>query len=89
MHAQPNPGRVTGHVSVKRRKSGDQFYVKYRLPDGHQVQRRLGPAWVGPGRPPAGHYTRRTAREALQAILADARRGTLAGMETTLSLIHI
>ena len=83
MHAQPNPGRVTGHVSVKRRKSGDQFYVKYRLPDGRQVQRRLGPAWVGPGRPPAGHYTRRTAREALQAILADARRGTLAGMETT------
>ncbi len=83
MHSQPKPGRVTGHVSIKRRKSGDQFYVKYRLPDGRQVQRRLGAAWTGPGRPPAGHYTRRTAREALQAILADARRGTLAGMETT------
>ena len=29
---------------------------------------------------PAGHYTERTAREALDAILTDARRGTLAGV---------
>jgi hypothetical protein len=35
-------------------------------------------AWFGHGRPPAGHYTERTAREALEATLTDARRGTLA-----------
>ena len=75
--------RVSGHVSLKRRKCGAQFYVKYRLPDGRQVQRILGPAWEGAGRPPAGHYTRRTAKEALQDLLADARRGTLPGMTTT------
>lgn len=42
------------------------------------MQKLLGPAWAGHGRPPAGHYTERTAEDALQQILADARRGTLA-----------
>jgi integrase len=45
------------------------------------VQKRLGPRWSERGRPPAGHYTDRTADEALQELLADARRGTLAGAE--------
>jgi integrase len=76
-------GNVTGHVSLVKRKRGSKWYAKYRLPDGRQVQRRLGPAWERPGRPPEGHYTRRAAEEALQAILADARRGTLEGMSRT------
>jgi integrase len=71
---------VSGHVSVRKGKRGDVFYVKYRLPDGRQVQQRLGPAWTKAGRPPQGFYTRRTAELALAAILTDARRGTLAGM---------
>ncbi len=70
--------RVTGHVSLKQRQRGPVWYVKYRLADGRQVQRLLGPAWTERSRPPAGYYTRRTADEALQALLADARRGTLA-----------
>ena len=81
------PGRqaVSGHVRKRRRKRppGDVYYLKYRLPDGRQVQKRLGPAWAGPGRPPTGHYTERTAHEALEAVLTDARRGTLAGMHRT------
>jgi integrase len=79
----PQVNRVSGHVSLVERQRGDQFYVKYRLPDGRQVQKRLGPAWEGPGRSPAGYYTRRTAEEELQAILADARRGTLLGATST------
>jgi integrase len=67
---------ATGHVKLVRRKRGDQWYVKYRQPDGRQVERKLGPAWTGSGRPPAGQYTRRTAEEALEAILTDVRRGT-------------
>ncbi len=59
------------------------MYPKYRLPDGRQVQRRLGPAWSGKGRPPGGHYTRRMAQDALHEVLADARRGTLAGAVRT------
>jgi integrase len=66
--------RATGHVKLVERKPGDQWYVKYRRPDGRQVERKLGPAWTGNGRPPAG-YTRRTAEEALQDILTDLRRG--------------
>jgi integrase len=75
--------RVSGHVKRAKRKRGDQWYVKYRPPDGRQVQKRLGPVWDGPGRPPEGFYTRRTAEEALQAILVDARRGTLAGLPSS------
>jgi hypothetical protein len=72
-----NGSRVTGHVRLVQRKRRPQWYVKYRLANGRQVQRHLGPAWTDKGRPPAGHYTERMAEEALQAILTDARRGTL------------
>ncbi len=57
--------------------------VKYRLPDGRQVQRRLGPAWTERGRPPTGYFTKRTAQAALREILDEARKGTLAGMVRT------
>lgn len=53
--------------------------VKYRLPDGQQVQKLLGPAWMERGRPPDGHYTRKTAEAELRRLLTDAERGTLAG----------
>ena len=68
--------RVTGHVFLVDRKAGPQWYAKYRLPSGEQLQQRLGPAHTGRGRCPAGHLTERTAKDALNAILADARRGT-------------
>jgi len=64
-----------------QRQRGPVFYLKYRLADGRQVQVMLGPKWTERGRPPAGYFTQRTAEEALQELLADARRGTLAGAE--------
>jgi len=71
--------RVTGHVKRVQRKRGPVFYLKYRLADGRQVERLLGPEWpANRGRPPEGYFTPRTAQEALDAILTDARRGTLA-----------
>jgi integrase len=69
--------RITGHVSLKQRRGGALWYVKYRLADGRQVQKVLGPAWANKGRPKDGYYTRKTAEESLQALLADARRGIL------------
>ena len=33
--------------------------MKYRLPDGRQVQKKLRPAWTERGRPPAGYFTKR------------------------------
>jgi integrase len=74
---------VSGHVFRVERKRGPQWYVKYRLPDGRQAQKRLGPAWAQRGRPPLGYFTKRTAEAALDEILADARRGCLAGSVRT------
>jgi integrase len=61
------------------RARGPVWYAKYRLPDGHQVQKRIGPAWTERGRPPTGYYTKRTAEAWLRDVLDEARRGTLTG----------
>jgi integrase len=71
--------RVSGHVRLVQRKTGARWYGKWRGPDGVQVQKMLGDAWEDKGRPPAGYLTERMAKERLQEILADARRGTLEG----------
>jgi integrase len=69
--------QVSGHVKTVTRRRGDQWYAKYRLPSGKQIQKRLGPAWNERSRPPAGYFTRKTAQAALDAILTDARRGEI------------
>src|SRR3954470_3213497 len=74
---------MSGHVYLVERQRGTQWYVKYRLPDGRQVQKRLGPAWTGRGRPRAGYLTRRSAQVCLDEILAQARAGVLPGMVRT------
>lgn len=81
--ATPHSERASGHVTVRRGKRGAVYYAKYRLRDGRQVQQRIGPAWTGRGRPPEGFFTQRTAEVELEAILTDARRGTLEGMRRT------
>jgi hypothetical protein len=43
---------VSGHVRLVKRARGDQFYVKYRLRSGRQIQKRFGPVWKERGRPP-------------------------------------
>ena len=82
----PSPllrGMVTGHVFRVSRKRGPQWYAKYRLPDGRQVQKKIGPAWTGRGRPAAGWFTKRTAQAWLDDVLVLARRGELPGMVHT------
>jgi hypothetical protein len=59
------------------RVRGPAWYAKYRLPDGRQVQKKLGPAWTAwteRGRPPAGWFTKRTAEAWLRDVLDQARR---------------
>jgi integrase len=73
----------TGHVLRREGKRGAVWYAKYRLPDGRQVQKRLGPAWSGRTRPAAGFVTKRLAEQWLADTLADARRGTLPGLVRT------
>jgi integrase len=75
---------VSGHVFRRvGKRSGPVWYAKYRLPDGRQVQRRIGPAWTDRGRPAAGFFTKRTAEAWLRDILDQARAGTLPGMVRT------
>lgn len=66
-----------------RSKARSPVYAKYRLPDGRQVQKKVGPAWTGRGRPPAGYFTKRTAEDWLRDTLDAARRGTLPGAVRT------
>ena len=77
------PDEPSGHVFRVERKRGPQWYAKYRLPDGRQVQRRIGAAWLGRGRPAAGYYTKRAAEEWLRDVIDQARRGTLPGQVRT------
>jgi integrase len=75
--------RPTGHVFRLERVRGPVWYAKYRLPDGRQVQKKLGPAWTGRGRPADGYFTKRTAEDWLARTLEQARRGELPGMVRT------
>jgi integrase len=82
---QPDLNRaISGHLRLREGKRGATWYAKYRgparLPDGSliwkQTEARIGPAWTkGGGRPPDGHFTRRTAQDWLEAKLTDLRRG--------------
>jgi len=74
---------ISGHVFRVEGKRRPVWYAKYRLPDGRQVQKRLGPAWTQRGRPLAGYLTKRTAEGWLRDTLDEARRGTLPGMVRT------
>src|SRR3954467_3929189 len=60
---------ASGHVFRVERKRGPVWYAKYRLADGRQIQRKIGPAWTERGRPPAGWFTRRGAEEWLRSVL--------------------
>ena len=79
----PSDRPVSGHVFRVERKRGPVWYAKYRLPDGRQVQKKIGPAWTERGRPAAGYFTKRTAEDWLRDVLDEARRGTLPGMVRT------
>jgi integrase len=74
---------ISGHVFRRQGRRGGVWYAKYRLPDGRQIQRRIGPAWAQRGRPGAGFYTRRTAQAWLDQVLTEARRGDLPQMVRT------
>ncbi|HET7445331.1 MAG TPA: site-specific integrase [Solirubrobacterales bacterium] len=79
--AAPKP--PSGHVFRVERKRGAQWFAKYRLPDGRQVQKKIGPTWSDRGRPPAGYFTKRSAEAWLRTVLEEARNGTLPGLVKT------
>jgi integrase len=70
----------SGHVFVIERQRGPQWYAKYRLPEGRQVQKRIGSAWTEPGGPAPGYINRKMAETWLAETLSEARRGTHPGL---------
>src|SRR5271155_2887262 len=76
-------GFPTGNIYRRDGRRGPMWYARYRLPDGREQRRRIGPAWTGRGRPEAGYYTKRMAEAWLQDALDQARRGTLPGLVRT------
>jgi integrase len=82
--AQTTNRAISGHVFKREGKRGGVWYAKYRLPDGRQVQTRIGPHWTDRKREPtAGSYTKASAKAWLDDTLAKARRGELPGMIKT------
>jgi len=73
----------SGHVYRRNGTRGPVWYAKYRLPDGRQVQRKIGPAWTNRGRPPAGYHTKQSAGRWLTEVIDQARMGELPGMVRT------
>lgn len=65
--------RPSGQVFRIDRARGPVWYAEYRLSDGRQLQKKIGPAWTGRGRPAAGYFTKRLADDWLWRVL-DTRR---------------
>jgi integrase len=73
----------SGHVFRVERQRGPVWYAKYRLPDGGQVQKKIGPAWTERGRPAEGYFTKRTAEAWLRDRLDAERRGLVTRTRAT------
>ena len=61
--------RPSGFVFRLEKTRGASWWAKYRLPDGTQVKRKIGPVWTGRGRPAEGHFTKRLAEDWLREPL--------------------
>ncbi|HEY2714935.1 MAG TPA: site-specific integrase [Solirubrobacterales bacterium] len=79
----PAPRPISGHVFKRKGARGDVWYAKYRLPDGRQQKKKLGPNWAKKTAPPEGYFTKASAQAHLDSVLAQARVGTLPGMVKT------
>lgn len=80
---QPAPRPISGHVFKRKGKRGAVWYAKFRLPDGRQQKRRLGPAWAEKTTPPDGYFTKGKAQAHLDELLRQARDGSLPGIVKT------
>jgi len=80
---QPAPRPISGHVFKRKGKRGTVWYAKFRLPDGQQQKKRLGPAWTEKTTPPDGYFTKGKAQAHLDEMLRQARDGSLPGMVKT------
>jgi integrase len=80
---EPAPRPISGHVFKRKGKRGAVWYAKFRLPDGRQQKKRLGPDWTEKTAPPEGYFTKTKAQAHLDGLLRQARDGSLPGLIQT------
>jgi hypothetical protein len=78
------PTAVSGHVFRREGKLRAVWVAKWRDAAG-QHKKVLGRDWTDKGAPPAGYLRRKDAEAMLQALLTDARRGTVEQLRTGLT----
>lgn len=72
---------VGGNIYLRRGRRVATWYIRWR--DGNGEHRRaLGPDWTEKGKPPAGHFRKREAEQALQELLVKARAGEASRVRT-------
>ena len=85
---QPAPRPISGHVFKRKGKRGVVWYAKFRLPDGQQQKKRLGPAWTEKTTPPDGYFTKGKAQAHLDEMLRQVWGEEWVG-ETQTLYVHI
>ena len=78
--------RPSGFVFRLEKTRGASWWAKYRLPDGTQVKRKIGPAWTGRGRPAAGYFTKRLAEDWLRDRLEELKRSDAVSSAASVSV---
>ena len=64
--------RLSSTIKGKPRNGGPVWEARYRLPDGKDSTKVIGPAWQKRGRPAEGHFTQATAEAWLRTFLTEA-----------------
>lgn len=68
MQARKPTGYLSGNVYLDPPECS-VWFMRYRLPNGKESRRKIGPNWAKRGRPPEGFYTERTAEKVLSDLL--------------------
>jgi integrase len=81
--------RPSGFVFRLEKTRGASWWAKYRLSDGTQVKRKIGPAWTGRGRPAEGHFTKRLAEDWLHDRLEELRRESVVQAPAVAGVVQV
>jgi integrase len=75
---------VGGNLYLREGRRTSTWYIRWRDHNGEH-RKALGPNWTGKGKPPAGHFRRREAEQALQELLVKARAGQASRLRSGVS----
>jgi integrase len=80
----PSQAYVGGNVYLRQGRLKATWYVRWRDSNGEH-RKVLGPHWSQKGKPPAGYFREREAKQALQELLVEARAGRASRLRSGVS----